>query len=189
MNDNDSLSSYLQSLYGIEPLTPAQEHELAEKIQKGDDDALNKLITHNLRFVVYLARQTSYWERSKVSPEDIIAIGNQALFTCAKKWKPKNNSKFATYAKPFIERGVRRELDNTSNLIRLPVNILQNIKRMTYTERKLSQVLGREPKNIELAKMLDLPVQKIVELKNYMLREPVSIDQLNNERIIDEQED
>ena len=185
----DILSDYLQSLYGIEPLSTEEEHQLAHQIQQGDEDALNKLVTHNLRFVVFVVKQMSAWSNSRVPVEDLIAMGNEALFLSAKRWKPKNNSKFATYAKPFIERGVRRELDNTSNLIRLPVNILQNIKRMTYTERKLSQLLGRKPKNIELAKMLDLPVQKIVELKNYMLREPVSIDQLNNERIVDEQED
>jgi DNA-directed RNA polymerase specialized sigma subunit len=94
----------------------------------------------------------SAWSNGNVPVEDLIAMGNEALFLSALRWKPKNNSKFATYAKPFIERGVKRELDNTSNLIRLPVNILQNIKRMTYVERKLSQLLGRKPKNIELAK-------------------------------------
>jgi len=188
MIDNDILSDYLQSLYGIEPLSTEEEHELAKKIQQGDDVALNKLITHNLRFVVYLVRQMTAWNHSNMPVEDIIAIGNEALLISAKRWKPKNNSKFATYAKPFILKGVRRELDNTENLIRLPINIKQNIKRLNYTERKLSQILGRTPKNIELAEMLGVSEQKIYELKNYMAREPISIDHLNTERFTDEED-
>ena len=183
MNENDILSSYLQSLYGIEPLTPEQEHDLANKIQAGDEQALNKLITHNLRFVVYLARQTSYWERSKISPEDIIAIGNEALFTCAKKWQPKNNSSFATYAKSFILRGIQREVDNTANTIRLPINIMEAIKRMNYNDRALAQILGRKPKNKELAKIMGVSESAIRQLQGYIMREPVSIDSLNQEKL------
>lgn len=179
MNDNDSLSSYLQSLYGIEPLTSEQEHELADKIQKGDEKALEKLITHNLRFVVYVARQTSYWDRSKISPEDIIAIGNEALFQSAKKWKPKNNASFATYAKSFILRGIQREVDNTANMIRLPINIMEAIKRMSYNERALSQILGRKPKNKEIAKVMGISESAVSQLQGFIMREPVSIDSLN----------
>ena len=154
MNENDILSNYLQSLYGIEPLSIDEEHELAKRIQAGDDDALDKLITHNLRFVVYVVRQMTAWNHGKVPVEDMIGMGNEALLMAGRRWKPKNRAKFATYAKSFIEKGVRRELDNTANIIRLPVNIMELVKRMNYNHRALSQILGRNPKPQELAKIM-----------------------------------
>ena len=187
--NTDILSDYLQSLYKIEPLSTEEEHELAKEIKKGNKEALNKLITHNLRFVVYVVRQMTAWQHGNTSVEDIIAIGNEALFKAALRWKPKNNSKFATYAKPFILRGVRRELDNTTNMIRLPVNIMESVKRLKYNERTLSQLLGREPKNSELAKMMGVKEQKVVDLKNYLSNEPISIDNLTTERAVDDAED
>lgn len=189
MTDNDVLSDYLKSLYGIEPLSTKEEHQLAKLIQTGDKNALDKLVTHNLRFVVYLVRQMTAWNHGSALVEDIVAIGNEALLTAAMRWKPKNNSKFATYAKPFILKGVRRELDNTSNMIRLPINIMEAIKRLKYNERTLTQILGREPKNRELADIMQVSEKKIVELKNHLIREPVSIDNLNTERLTDDAED
>ena len=186
---NDILSDYLKSLYKIEPLSTEEEHELAKEIKKGNKKALNKLITHNLRFVVYVVRQMTAWQHGNTSVEDIIAIGNEALFKAALRWKPKNNSKFATYAKPFILRGVQRNLDNTTNMIRLPVNIMESLKRLKYNERTLCQMLGREPKNNELATIMGVNEQKIVNLKNYFANEPVSIDNLNTERAMDDTDD
>jgi RNA polymerase primary sigma factor len=187
--DTDILSDYLKSLYTIEPLSTQEEHELAKRIQLGDNEALNKLITHNLRFVVYVVRQLTAWNHGKTSVEDIVCMGNEALFLAARRWKPKNNSKFATYAKPFIIKGVKRELDNTANMIRLPINIMEAIKKLNYNERILTQMLGRKPKNDELAKIMEMKEEKIAELKNYIAREPVSIDNLNTERFADDQED
>ena len=189
MIDNDILSDYLQSLYGIEPLSTQEEHRLAKLIQQGDQEALDTLITHNLRFVVYVVRKMTAWNHGKVPVEDMVAMGNEALLLSAKRWKPKNNAKFATYAKPFIEKGVRRELDNTANIIRLPVNIMESIKRLNYNERVLTQMLGRTPKNAELAKIMNMSEKKLAQLQSFTAREPISIDQLNTERFSDEQDD
>lgn len=189
MIDNDILSDYLQSLYGIEPLSVEEEHRLANLIQQGDEQALEKLITHNLRFVVYVVRKMTAWNHGKVPVEDMVSMGNEALLISARRWKPKNNAKFATYAKPFIEKGVRRELDNTSNIIRLPINIMEAIKRLNYNDRVLSQILGRKPKNAELAKIMNITESNIAELQSFMTTEPISIDQLNTERFSDEQDD
>jgi len=188
-NDNDILSDYLQSLYGIEPLSIKEEHDLSKKIQAGDEQALEKLITHNLRFVVYVVRKMTAWHHGKVPVEDIIAMGNEALFTAGRRWIPTNNAKFATYAKSFIEKGVRRELDNTANLIRLPVNIMEAVKKLNYNERALSQVLGRKPKTAELSVLMDLPESKIHQLKGYISREPVSLDHINQEKFLEEREE
>ena len=189
MIDNDILSDYLQSLYGIEPLTTEQEHELANKIAQGDDEALDKLITHNLRFVVYVVRKMTYWNHGKMPVEDIIGIGNECLLMAGRKWKPKNNAKFATFAKSFIEKGVRRELDNLSNIIRLPMNIVEALKKLNYNDRALSQILGRKPKPAELAKIMGISERKLAQLQSFMTREPISIDHLNTERFSDEQDD
>jgi RNA polymerase primary sigma factor len=189
MIDQDILSDYLQSLYGIEPLSTEQEHELAHKIAQGDDEALDRLVTHNLRFVVYIVRKMTYWNHGKMPVEDIISIGNEQLLMCAKKWKPKNNAKFATYAKSFIEKGVRRELDNLSNIIRLPMNVVEALKKLNYNERVLSQILGRKPKPAELAKIMNITERKLAQLQSYTAREPISIDHLNTERVADEQDD
>jgi RNA polymerase primary sigma factor len=189
MIEHDILSSYLKSLYGIEPLSTKEEHQLAKKIAEGDTTALERLVKHNLRFVVYVVRQLTAWNYGKVPVEDMVAMGNEALLVSAMRWKPKNNAKFATYAKPFIIKGVKRELDNTANLIRLPINIMEAIKKMTYNERVLSQLLGHKPTNKELATIMNVTENRISELKNYMAREPISIDNINTEKFNDETED
>lgn len=189
MSENDIKTDYLQSLYGIRTLTTEEEHELAKKIQEGDDLALEKLVTHNLRFVPHVVTKMTAWQHGKMPLEDILAIGNEMLFIAAKRWKPYKNVPFAGYARPFIERGVRRELDNTSNIIRLPINIMEEIKRMNYNERSLSQVLGRKPTVAELATIVGCSATRIHQLRGYISREPISLDNLNNENFQEENEE
>lgn len=186
MREKDILSDYLRSLYGIEPLSTEEEHELATQIANGDEDALEKLILHNLRFVVYIVRKMTAWNHGKVPVEDMIAMGNEALFTAGRRWVPKNNARFATFAKSFIEKGVRRELDNTANIIRLPINIMEQVKKLNYTERSLTQVLGRKPKTAELASIMGVPESKVHLLQGYIAREPISLDNLNQEKFNEE---
>lgn len=187
MTENDLLSSYLQSLYGIEPLSLAEEHRLSKAIQAGDEQALDKLITHNLRFVIYLVRGMTAWQHGKVPVEDIVAMGNEALLKAGRRWKPKNNSRFATYAKPFILKDVRRGLDNTANIIRLPINIMEAVKKMHYNDRALSQILGRKPKNNELAKVMGVSENRISQLQGYLNREPISINEINEEKFTEDE--
>jgi RNA polymerase primary sigma factor len=184
--ENDILSDYLNTLYGIEPLPIEEEHELAKRIAAGDDTALDKLITHNLRFVVYIVRNMTAWHHGKVPVEDMVAMGNEALFTAARRWVPKNNARFATYAKSFIEMGVRRDLDNTANLIRLPINIMEQMKRLNYIERNLTQSLGYKPKSCELAKIMGISESEIHLIRSYVSREPLSLDGINQEKFMEE---
>ena len=189
MSENDIKTDYLQSLYGIRTLSTAEEHELAGKIAQGDDDALEKLVTHNLRFVPHVVTKMTAWQHGKMPLEDILAIGNEMLLIAARRWKPYKDVPFAGYARPFIERGVRRELDNTSNIIRLPINIMEELKRMNYNERALSQVLGRKPSVAELATIVGTTTTRIHQLKGYISREPISLDNLNNENLQEESEE
>lgn len=189
MSENDIKTDYLQSLYGIRTLSVEEEHELAKRIQDGDDEALEKLVTHNLRFVPHVVTKMTAWQHGKTPLEDILAIGNEMLLIAAKRWKPYKDVPFAGYARPFIERGVRRELDNTSNIIRLPINIMEELKRMNYNERALSQVLGRKPSTNELATIIGCSPTRIHQLRGYVSREPISLDNLNNENFKEENEE
>jgi hypothetical protein len=186
---NDILTDYLQSLYGIDILPTEEEHRLAHRIATGDQKALDKLIKHNLRFVVYVVRKMTYWKYGKMPLEDLLAMGNEQLTIAARRWTPTNNARFATYAKSFIEKGIRREMDNTANLIRLPVNIMEAVKKMNYNERALSQVLGRKPKISEVATMMGVDEERVRLLQSFLTREPVSLEHLNEERFLEEQDD
>ena len=188
-NDNDIKTDYLQSLYGIRTLSTEEEHELAGKIAQGDEQALERLVTHNLRFVPHVVTKMTAWQHGRTPKEDILAIGNLMLLVAAKRWKPYKNVPFAGYARPFIERGVMRELDNTSNTIRLPVNIMEDIKRMNYNERALTQVLGQKPTVSELAVLLDCKPERIHQLRGYLNREPISLDNLGNDNPQEEGEE
>ncbi len=188
--ENDLLSDYLQALYGIEPLPIGEEHRLAKLIATGDEKALEKLITHNLRFVVYVVRQMSAWHHGKVPIEDMIAMGNEALVIAARRWdKPTNGARFATFAKPFIELGVRRDIDNSVNIIRLPINIVEQIKKLNYNASVLSKTLNRTPTTAELAKIMCVSKARIHELQNHINREPISIHNLKQEKHTEESND
>jgi RNA polymerase primary sigma factor len=187
--ENDIKSDYLQSLYGIEPLSTVEEHELARRIHEGDDQALEKLVRHNLRFVPHVVTKMSAWAHGKTPEEDLLAIGNEMLLMAARKWKPHKNIPFAGYARPFIELGLKRELNNTANIIRLPVNICLDIKRMNFNEQALTQILGRKPTTPELAKLLGVKKERVHQLKAYISREPISLDNLEQDKHFEENDE
>jgi RNA polymerase primary sigma factor len=184
MKDNDSLTSYLQGMMAedIKGLTKEEEYALSKRIHKGDEKALHNLIRHNLRLVVYMLRKTTAWQHSTIPPEDLIQMGNEALIMSAKKWTPTKNARFASYAGNYILRYVTRQLDNTERMIRLPINIVEAVKKMNYLERQLRQVLGREPKVQELATEMGVSARKISQLKGYVMREPISLDAFLNDK-------
>ncbi|CAB4129382.1 sporulation sigma factor SigF [uncultured Caudovirales phage] len=187
MADNyEAINQYLQSLFGIEPLPVEEEHQLAKQIQAGDHRALEKLVKHNLRFVVFLLKNTTAWQHGTMPVEDLINIGNEQLVKAAKRWNPTNNARFATYARSFILKGTRRELDNTSHMIRLPVNVSEQIKKMNYNDRALSQVLGRKPKASEVATMMGVHESVVLKLQSYIGREPVSLESIDEERYVED---
>ena len=86
------------------------------------------------------------------------------------------------YSKNFILKDVRRGIDNLGNMIRIPVNLSEEIRRMKYTERVLSQKLGREPKLNELADALEMHEKHITKLRSLLIREPISLDAYNQEK-------
>ena len=103
--------------------------------------------------------------------------------------RPKNNARFVTYAKKFIIRGVNRAVANTSNLIRLPVNWIEEIRRMKYAERLLIQELGRNPTSKELADKMGVTPKHINHVKTLLIKEPISLDVINNDYLRDNEND
>jgi RNA polymerase primary sigma factor len=190
-NETDIKSTYLRELIkkDIPKLSTEEEHRLAGLIAQGDDGALERLVTHNLRFVPHVVTKMTAWGHGKMPLEDILSIGNEMLFIAARRWKPVANVRFSAYARPFIERGVRRELDNTANIIRLPVNVMEEIKRMNYQERALSQVLGRKPTVQELSVVLGVSASKIHQLRSHINKEPISLDNMENDKHVEENEE
>lgn len=180
---NDFLTDYLQSLHGIPVLDREYEYELAARIGAGDEKALTNLVRHNLRFVVFVIRKLAAWNHSKVPQEDLIGFGNEGLLKAARKWKPTNGARFATYAKPFILRAVERGLDNTENIVRVPIKVREEIRKLLYTERTLTATLNRTPTVHELAALLEKPVTRINELKFFVAQEPSSLDAINQDKI------
>lgn len=192
MTENDIKSDYLQELLEINiPQLPlAYEHELGHRIADGDEDALQELIQHNLRLVPYMvSTKLTAWHYGKMPLEDLIGIGNEALFLAAKNWIPMKRVRFSSYACAYIRRYVLRELNNTENTIRLPVNIMLDIKKMLYKERVLTQMLGREPTVQELATILNTTPARIYQLRGYLSREPVSLEELENNQPKEENEE
>jgi RNA polymerase primary sigma factor len=179
----------LGGLHNVQPLPLEEEERLAGMIAAGDRAALEKLVRHNLRFVVSVVKETPAWHHGSVPFEDLIAMGNEALLRAATRWVPQNNARFATYAKPFIIKGVRRALDNEWSMIRVPVNIAEEIRRMKYTERAMSQELRREPTDNELADRMRVHVSRIDELRACMTREPASLESFNQEKFQEESEE
>jgi DNA-directed RNA polymerase sigma subunit (sigma70/sigma32) len=185
----NALTDYLQSLYNIPTLTQAEEVGLAHLIAQGDDYALEKLVTHNLRFVVSVIKKMPNWSHSNMPMEDLLSFGNEALMNAARKWQPQGKIRFASYAKKFIQLDVQRGVANTKNIIRLPVNITEEVRRIKYATRMLTQELGRTPTDRELATKLNVSSNRIAYINSILNKEPVSLEIYNSEHLDQEGQD
>jgi RNA polymerase primary sigma factor len=182
-NRKNALADYMQSLYKIPTLSLEEEAKLADLIAQDDEVALEKLVTHNLRFVVSVIKKMPNWAHSNMPMEDLLSFGNEALLNAARSWKPMGKIRFASYAKKFIHFDVNRGVANTKNIIRLPVNITEEIRRIKYTERILSQALQREPTTKELADKLGVSATRIAYINSIISKEPVSLEIFNSEHL------
>jgi DNA-directed RNA polymerase sigma subunit (sigma70/sigma32) len=185
----NALTDYLQALYNIPTLTQAEEVGLAHLIAQGDDYALEKLVTHNLRFVVSVIKKMPNWSHSNMPMEDLLSFGNEALMNAARKWQPQGKIRFASYAKKFIQLDVQRGVANTKNIIRLPVNITEEVRRIKYATRMLTQELGRTPTDRELATKLNVSPNRIAYINSILNKEPVSLEIYNSEHLDQEGQD
>jgi RNA polymerase primary sigma factor len=153
---------YLKEISKIKPITPKEEKQLAKRIQKGDEEALRRLVEANLRFVIKIAKK---YRGCGLPFTDLINEGNMGLIEAAKRFDPKRNVKFTSYAVWWIRQAILHAVSDMGHSMRLPPKISNMIYKIGTTLVKQSHQLKRKPTMEELAKTLDIP-QK--ELENIM---------------------
>jgi RNA polymerase primary sigma factor len=170
--ESRALDEYLHDISDIDLITPNEEVELAKKIQKGDIDALDKLTKANLRFVVSVAKQ--YQNRGLGLP-DLINEGNLGLITAAKKFDPSKGFKFISYAVWWIRQSIPKALAENSRIVRLPVNKINSMNKVTQAKSRLEQEYGREATTEEIAEITKMKEDDVkISVQNYA--RPVSMD-------------
>jgi RNA polymerase primary sigma factor len=168
----DALQLYLQEMARTPLLTPKEEIALAKRIQRGDRQARNHMIKANLRLVVKIAHD---YENHGLPLLDLINEGNLGLMKAVDRFNPKKGAKLSTYASWWIKQSIRRALSNQSRTIRLPVHITDQVSKMNRASFKLSETLGRDPSNEELARNLNVAPAKAARLRTLNIR-PTSLD-------------
>jgi RNA polymerase primary sigma factor len=171
--DSDSgIKIYLREIGQIPLLTPEQEIELAAKIKKGDKEARSLMIRSNLRLVVKIAHD---YANLGLPLLDLISEGNIGLMKAVERFDPAKGGKLSTYAAWWIKQSIKRALANQSKTIRLPVHLVDKISKMRRVAMQMSEELGREPSDDELAEEVGLSAGKISQLKTVSIR-PASLD-------------
>ncbi len=155
---NDSIRMYLCEIGKVPLLTAKEEIELAQAIRRGDQKAKQKLAEANLRLVVSIAKK--YIGRG-LSFLDLIQEGNIGLFRAVEKFDPDRGFKFSTYATWWIRQAITRAIADQARTIRIPVHMVETINKLTHTQRRLVQELGREPLVEELAAEMDMEEKKV----------------------------
>jgi RNA polymerase primary sigma factor len=159
MYDHDeALTLYLEEIGRHKLLTAEEEVELAQRIERGDLRAKERMMTANLRLVVSLAKR--YQDRG-LTLFDLIQEGNVGLMRAVEKFDYRKGFKFSTYAVWWIRQSLARALADKGRTIRLPVHIAERLHRVQRTERRLILETGREPTNEELATVLGLTIDEI----------------------------
>ena len=159
-NLDDPVRMYLKEIGQVKLLSAEEEVELAKKVAEGDQNAKNKLTEANLRLVVSIAKKYS---GRGLHILDLIQEGNTGLIRAVDKFDWTKGNKFSTYATWWIRQAITRAIADQARTIRVPVHMVEVINKATRCNRKLVQELGREPTVEEIAKELNLPVEKIIE--------------------------
>ena len=170
--DSASLDRYLADIGKEQMITAEEEVELARKIKAGDEEALNKLTTTNLRFVVSVAKQ---YQNQGISLQDLINEGNVGLIKAAKRFDETRGFKFISYAVWWIRQSILQAIADQSRIVRLPLNQVGVINKIKKETARLEQKLKRIPTTEEIAEAIDMPVYKVSEIMT-MNNHPQSID-------------
>ncbi len=172
-----SLKLYLREIAKTPLLSPEEEVELAERIKMGDPDARSQMIKANLRLVVKIAQDYANYG---MPVSDLISEGNIGLMKAVERFDPEKGGKLSTYAAWWIKQSIKRALANQSKTIRLPVHMVDKIAKMRRIAAMLTEVLGREPTDEELADEIGVPRRKLSMLRQASQR-PTSLDAPINE--------
>ena len=169
---DDPVRMYLKEIGKVPLLSPDEEIELAKKSELGDEAAKKKLAEANLRLVVSIAKR--YVGRG-MQLLDLIQEGNLGLIKAVEKFDYRKGYKFSTYATWWIRQAITRAIADQARTIRIPVHMVETINRLVRTQRQLVQKLGREATPEELAKELDMPVDRVREIMK-ISQDPVSLE-------------
>src|SRR5210317_188431 len=150
--ESKSLDKYLQDISKIDLITANEEVELAQRIRKGDQAALEKLTKANLRFVVSVAKQ---YQNQGLKLPDLINEGNVGLVKAAKRFDETRGFKFISYAVWWIRQSILQALAEQSRVVRLPLNKIGSINKIKKTFSYLEQEFEREPTTNEIAKLME----------------------------------
>jgi RNA polymerase primary sigma factor len=168
----DALQLYLREIGQVQLLTPKEEIALARRIKRGDKAAREQMIKANLRLVVKIARD---YDGLGLPLLDLINEGNIGLMKGVERFDPRKGAKLSTYASWWIKQSILRALANQSKTIRLPVHVVDKMAHIRRAERKLREVLDRDPTDEEVADALGLNPRRVRQYRQAS-RAPVSLD-------------
>ena len=172
INVDDPVRMYLREIGRIPLLTFDQELDLAKRILDGDEGARQKLAESNLRLVVSIAKK--YVGRGMLFL-DLIQEGNMGLIKAVEKFDYTKGFKFSTYATWWIRQAITRAIADQARTIRIPVHMVETINKLIRTSRHLLQQMGREPTPEEIAKEMEISVEKVMEIQK-IAQDPVSLE-------------
>ena len=172
INIDDPVRMYLREIGRIPLLTYDEELELAKRVLAGDEEAKQKLAESNLRLVVSIAKK--YVGRGMLFL-DLIQEGNMGLIKAVEKFDYTKGYKFSTYATWWIRQAITRAIADQARTIRIPVHMVETINKLIRTSRHLLQQLGREPTPEEIAKEMEISVEKVTEIQK-IAQDPVSLE-------------
>ena len=155
---DDSVRMYLREIGKIPLLTFEEETELAKRSLEGDRKAKDRMAESNMRLVVSIAKRYS---GRGLDLLDLIQEGNTGLLRAVDKFDPEKGFKFSTYATWWIRQAITRSIADQARTIRIPVHMVETINKLMRTQRRMTQELNREPTDEELAKELDMDIEKI----------------------------
>ncbi len=170
--ENKSLDQYFQEIGKYDLLTSDEEVDLAIKIKNGDMQAKDKLVRANLRFVVSVAKM---YQNQGLSLGDLINEGNIGLVKAAQRFDETRGFKFISYAVWWVRQGIMSAIADQSRVVRLPLNRVGNLSRLSKVYRDLEQELERKPTTEELAKILEISADEVAYILQIAGRQ-VSVD-------------
>lgn len=170
--ESQSLDKYLQEIGKVDLITPDEEVALAQRIKEGDQVALEKLTKANLRFVVSVAKQ---YQNQGLTLGDLINEGNLGLIKAAQRFDETRGFKFISYAVWWIRQSILQSLAEQSRIVRLPLNRVGSLNKISKTFSELEQKFEREPSPEELAEVLEVTASEVVDTLKFAGRH-VSMD-------------
>ena len=170
--ESASLDKYLQEIGRYELISVEEEVELAQRIRKGDQEAIEKLTQANLRFVVSVAKQ---YQNQGLTLPDLINEGNLGLIKAAEKFDETRGFKFISYAVWWIRQSIMQAINEQSRIVRLPLNQVSSLSKYNKAVAEFEQQHQRRPTADELSKILELPKEKVMDTMRVSGRH-VSVD-------------